>query len=205
MRKRSFAFAATLATIIFFVAHVNADTVTFDIYATEQVTQGELVFWTIFVTVSDIENDNFGIDTVTTDLTDSGGHALPTGTISTPFDDYTFKSGGTPDGSSLLEIGATLLAQSSAAEGAFGGFLGPIELASGSFVATNLGTHDLTLIAGTANRYFTAAGQGTGGGNAFEEAIFNGDTYTVLAVPEPISTMPLLSLVVLCLLKRKRT
>jgi hypothetical protein len=47
------------------------------------------------------------------------------------------------------------------------------------------------MAAGTANLHFAGAGHSTGSGNAFEEVIFNSDTYSVLAVPEPISTVPL--------------
>jgi hypothetical protein len=204
MRKLALTLVPLLLAILA-ITDCQADTIVFDLETTEQVTQGEAVFWSIFVTISDLDNDNFGIDTAATDLTDGGGHTLMPGTIGAPFDDYTFKEGGTPSGSSLIEIGATLLVQNDGAvEGKFGGDLGPLELASGSFIANNLGTFEMTMVAGTANSYFTGSGQFTGSGNSFEDVIFNGDSYTVLAVPEPVSTVPVVATLLYFALSRRR-
>jgi len=192
MSFRPFLLAAICALSA--VSTSRADLITFTVQVTQDtVNAGGTVDWSLYVTVSDANaSDNFGINVVSANLMDSFGETLSPGTIGAPFELYSDTHGGTFNGTTkvLVEIGAVLLKQNSSAQAdiSAGDSPGPLLLASGSYAAFTLGTHTLEAVAGSSNQYFTAAGQNTGAGNAFESTAFVSDTFNV--VPEP-STMSL--------------
>lgn len=170
----------------------RADTVTFEVaVAQDTVAAGSIVDWELFVTVTDADATNFGIDSLAVNMMDSFGEVLSPGNVGglgNPFATYA-PSGGVFDTETkqLLDVGALLIFQNSsaAANVSAGGDQGPLLLASGSYKAFELGNHTLSVVPGFPNQYFTAPGQLTGLGNPFETTVVIPDSFNVTGVPEP--------------------
>lgn len=156
---------------------------------------GEEVSWRVIASLPESDATNFGIASASFSLEDSRGEVLRPAIIGDDFADY-FPSGGSFDGRRLIEVGALLFVQNDAAVvggdpgNVDGSSLGPFLLASGTFIATEIGTHTLSTssIDSTPSEFFTARGQFIGGGTQqFDEVRFGNATINVTAVPEPSS------------------
>ena len=184
MKFLTLCFAALLATSAG-VSSAKAQLLEFTVTTDSAIYNiGDTVNWAISATASGVAAGNFGIQNIAVDMNDSGAHALTPGTIGAPFADYNFPTGGTPVGvGNLTEIAATLFTyNAAAAEAPFGGLLGPLELATGSFTAANSGT--LSLSDGSANRFFTSTIVAPIDVADFGTQFVNAN-YSVTAVPEP--------------------
>jgi hypothetical protein len=156
---------------------------------------GDEVSWSVMARLAESDGTNFGIAVASFSIEDSLGEILRPGTIGDSFSGY-FPSPGSFDGRRLIEVGASLFLQNDATVvGADpgnldGSSLGPFELASGFFVATQLGTHTLSTssIDSTPSEFFTARGQLIGSGTQqFTDVRFGSTTFSVSAIPEPSS------------------
>ncbi|XZE52907.1 PEP-CTERM sorting domain-containing protein [Planctomycetaceae bacterium SH139] len=159
------------------------------------VVVGEEVSWHVMARLPESDATNFGIASVSFTLEDSRSEILSPATIGIDFADY-FPSGGSFDGRRLIEVGALLFVQNDAVvvgadpSNVDDSSLGPFLLASGTFVATEIGEHILSTssLDSTPSEFFTARGQLVGGGTQqFDEVRFGTGTFNVTAVPEPSS------------------
>lgn len=198
MKKLTLCIAALLVTFVG-VSHSYAQTLTFDLTANDTVVGGT-VNWSLTATVTDF-SDNFGINTISADL-DSSVDTLTAASV-VGFSGYANRTGGSPAGGDLFDIGAILFQQDSNVVLGASGNLGPHLLASGSFTATTQGSHTLTASAGSLNNYFTEAGQANALGGVF--TVNDGSVrYTVSAVPEPGSFAVLGVVALLGFTRRRR-
>jgi hypothetical protein len=195
-----------VAFVVLFVAIRTASTASGAVISMYVLTDktnyfaGELVEWSI---VFDIENstalDNFGIATISANLSDSVGETLTAGTVnvtnSPSFVTFDITSGGSWDAptNTLYEISALDFQQDPATIGAHGSSLTNILLARGSYVATRGGTHILSVTPGSTNTHFTAAGQDFFAATSYTAINLSNATLNVTAVPEP-SSIALMSL-----------
>lgn len=195
-------------TALFATTNSNAALITFDVNIVDDTVQvGDTIDWEIFVTVSNSDANNFGIATVSANLTDTIGDMLNAGTISAPFTDNGFTSGGTVSGNQLVELTSVSFIQSNfTTDGIEGANLGPHLFAFGSYVPTTIGTHTLEVSAGSANLQYTAANQFNGAGTVDFDTVFNSAMFNVsesTAVPEP-SSCAVLALASMCGIFRRR-
>ena len=202
--------------LLIFASSARAADVRFDITTNStSYNVGDVVSWEVRFSILNSDTTNFGIETLALNSQDSFNETLITGTVNTAaaplgFDRYT-TSGGTFDvgTSRLLEIGATIFNQNnSQVVGAdtsivAGSVLNDLQLATGSFTATAVGNHTLIGTAGSANNFFTAAGQAVGNGTAYTAVTFNNADFTV-AVPEPGSAVVCSALGGILLFRRRR-
>ncbi len=171
---------------------VQADIINFvvDIQPTE-VEAGQSVEWRLFATVSQQSPNNWGISNLSVNLSDSLGESLAPASVGSPFANYTFFAGAFDSSNKkLTEIAATLIQQNNSTAQAIhpnnsmtNTNLGPLLLATGSYVPTTTGLHTLAVEAGSLNSFFTASSQFLGNGQGFTVAV-QSDSFTVTAVPE---------------------
>ncbi len=201
-RLLNVAIIATLYQVLSAGSTATAGIVTFEITVDQsEVTLGHAVNWNLFATISNSTSSNWGISTVAANIFDSRNELLNAGTVSGPFASYSFTSGGTfdPTSSKLLEITAVQFNQNSSTSQAIdpsnsstNNNLGPLLLASGSYVPLQLGTHTLSTEPGSANSFFTAQGQTIGSGGTHNASGPHGSVNFVVAVPEPTNAVALL-------------
>ncbi len=205
-------FFSSAILLIAAVSQAHGDLVTIMVEVDAPIfSAGDSVDWRILATVSNVSNDNFGIATLAVNLNDSRNDVLsPATAIGAPFSDYfTFNGQFEVSTSTLLEITASLSSQnSSLVEGISPAIdpnsnLGPLLLASGSYMPT-IGSHELTASAGSANLFFTAAGQLNGAGTRDFDMAFQSANFNVSAVPEPSSLM-MFSVGVVVMMRRRRS
>jgi hypothetical protein len=187
-----------VATLSLGALPARAELVTYTVNIVESgtIAWGSTIHWEVFATVSGSTASNFGIAALTFNLADSKGTTLSPGTFATPFatPQYDFTSGGTYNMGTLTleEVGTTQFDQDANTQGADpvnGGSLGPLLVATGSYVVpmtqSMLGIHTLTLTAGSENRFFTALTQGLGASSLYSSVVGGSDSIEV--VPEPAS------------------
>ena len=205
-------FFSSAILLIAAVSQAHGDLVTIMVEVDAPIfSAGDSVDWRILATVSNVSNDNFGIATLAVNLNDSRNDVLsPATAIGAPFSDYfTFNGQFEVSTSTLLEITASLSSQnSSLVEGISPAIdpnsnLGPLLLASGSYRPT-IGSHELAASAGSANLFFTAAGQLNGAGTRDFDLAFQPANFVVSAVPEPSSLM-MFSVGVVVMMRRRRS
>jgi hypothetical protein len=177
-----------------------------DIVESGPVVVGSTIDWTITAAVSGTPDSgsNFGIATLSVDVSDSLGETLSAGTIGTSFAGYEFSDGGTFDDPVLRFIGALDLTQNAATVGdSPGSFL----LASGSYTVTQVGTHTLQAMANVdTSMYFTAAGQDNGDASPYDSVNFGSDSVEVVPEPSSLAMMGLAALSPLWYrIRRRRT
>ena len=167
-----FLLAATISGICAIGNRVDAESITFKVLTdADTYSVGDTVNWELRFDITASTTSNYGIATIAADLQSLIPETLVAGSINkgaapTGFDRYVDPRGGTFNGTdTLVEIGDVLFTQNNThvvgADSTIvsGTVLTNLLLATGSYTVTTAGAHELTAVAGSANRFFTAEGQ----------------------------------------------
>ncbi len=197
--------AAALLSVVQSVA--CGDTITFNVSVDKtDYFAGETVNWSVSVMASDFSANNFGASVVSFDLAEDRGEFLSQATIAAAFQDYAFPGVGVPSAGSLLNVGAAQFSYNAGVVELTTASPGPTVLATGSFVANQLGLHNLSVTSEIAdNSYFTSTVP-FGGVTTYSLPIVNSVSFNVngAAVPEPGSILFLSALTCGAVALRKR-
>lgn len=198
--------------ILFLLLHTSlarADVIRYTITTdSDTYVTGDTVDWSVVLEVTESSASNFGLESAALNLRDSLGETLTPGTINFGgFPGY-FPFGGEFDNSdqTLKEMVVALSFQSGAVlqHVSDSELPPPIQFASGSFVATQVGSHTLQGSEGRVNAHFSAANVVAGTGPLYD-VTFRNAAFSVSAVPEP-SAIGMLSVAsVLLGIRRRRS
>jgi len=187
---------ATVTLVFAFtpIAIAHGASLTFTVQTDElEYFVGDTVDWSVYVQTDNSTSDNYGIANLDVTLAESQAESLSAATAYGPeFSNppYSFRSPGTPSGSSLVGISATEFSNSGNAAQIGGG--GPDLFASGSYTATVLGSHTLTA------SFFSVADHWNAAAPAMTLSSFNVNpgsvNFNVNAIPEPTTIVMLLGL-----------
>jgi len=155
----------------------SADTLSFDLQTdkTDYVV-GETVWWEAWVSLSDVQSNNFGIHTVSFDLAEDRSERMNQAAIGSEFADYSLNGKGLPHRGSLQHVGAGQLGYDAAVVEVTRAEPGPTMLAQGSFIATRAGTHTLSLTPSATSFY--AVGSGFAG-KAYSSLVGDSESFIV--------------------------
>ena len=138
---------------------------------------GETVRWEAWVSLSDVEKDNFGIHTVSFDLAEDRSERMNSATIGPAFADYTIPGRGLAELGKLRSAGAGQFGYNAAIVEVTAAEPGPTLLATGSYTLTLSGAHKLSLTPNAVSQFF-ATNSGFAG-KAYSSLIGDTESFVV--------------------------
>ena len=142
---------------------------------------GDTVKWEAWVSLSEVANNNFGVQQVSFDLAENRSELMQVATIGSGFSDYSDTATGAARPGALKNAGAVQLSYDASVVEVTAAQPGPIQLASGSYTVSVPGAHQLSLTPRTTTQFF-AVNSGTAG-TPYSSLLGDFETFTVGSVP----------------------